>query len=400
MSLSWLPGHEVELLRSGQAFFPALIEAIGAARCEVLLETYIFENDAVGAAVCEALVQTARRGVRVCLLLDGFGAAAFPRQWREELSQAGARALFFRPHKYRWALYSWHSWTWGRYKLRRLHRKISTIDGQIAFVGGINIIDDWDSGARAPRFDFCLKLRGPIVERIRATQASLWRRVCWSQLRGGALPRLPAAAVAPGVDVAAGARVAFVARDNIRHRHSIERMYLQAIREAQQRIVIANAYFLPGWRFRRALTAAAARGVEVHLLLQGWADYRWVQAATRTLYPEFLDAGIHVHEYQPAHVHAKVMVVDGEWATVGSSNIDPLSLLLAREANVAVHDRELAGLLEAELWQAIQHDSVTVDSREPRSRWLRFASMVSFFAARLALRLFPTRSKYRYWDNN
>lgn len=400
MSLSWLPGHEVELLRSGEAFFPALIEAIGTARIEVLLESYIFENDAVGAAVCEALLLAARRGVRVCLLLDGFGAADFPMQWRENLSQAGARVLFFRPYKYRWALYSWHSWTWGRYKLRRLHRKITTIDGQIAFVGGINIIDDWDSGARAPRFDFCLKLSGPVLDRIRATQAALWRRVCWSQLRGGALPRLKPAAAAPGVNPARGARIAFVARDNIRHRHSIERMYLGAIRGARQRIVIANAYFLPGWRFRHALTAAAGRGVEVHLLLQGWADYRWVQAATRTLYPEFLDAGIHVYEYQPAHVHAKVMVVDGEWATVGSSNIDPLSLLLAREANIAVLDRKLAGQLEAELWQAMQKDSITVDGKVRRSRWLRFASMLSFFAARLALRLFPTRSKYRYWDNN
>lgn len=395
MRLNYLPDHHVELLCTGEAFFPALLQAIAQARTEVLLETYIFENDSTGRRVFEALLDASRRGVRVCLLLDGFGAQQFPDGWRAALEHAGAHVLFFRPLRYRWVVYSWHSWTWGRYKLRRLHRKITTVDGRVAFVGGINITDDWDQGARAPRFDFAVRLSGPVLSRIRHTQATLWRRVCWSQLRRNVLPRLPSArAACDGT-----AQVAFVPRDNIGHRHAIERLYLRAIRSAQQRIIIANAYFLPGWRFRRALVAAARRGVEVHLVLQGWADYRWVQAATRTLYPQLLAAGIHVHEYQPAHVHAKVMVVDGTWATVGSSNIDPLSLLLAREANVAINDRQLATELENELWRAIRTECVTVDSTVRRSRWLRLLSSLSFVAARLALRVFPTRAKYRYWDN-
>lgn len=395
---TWLGGHHVQLLRTGEQFFPALLQAIREARIEVLLESYIFEDDATGATVCAALLDAARRGVRVSVLLDGFGAQGFPAHWRTALQQAGARLLFYRPIRTHWAFYSWDSWTWGRYKLRRLHRKITTVDGRLAFVGGINIIDDWDAGAQAPRYDFCLMLSGPLLPLIRQTQAQLWRRVCWSQLRGGTLPRLPARAREhwlPGT-----AEAAFVPRDNIRHRHAIERMYLRAINEARARIVIANAYFLPGWRFRRALIRAARRGVQVQLVLQGWADFVWVQAATRTLYPQLLAAGIQIYEYQPAHVHAKVMVVDGEWATVGSSNIDPLSLLLAREANVAVRDRVLAHELEQELQTAMRDHCIRVDDSLQRNRWLRLFSSLSFLLARLALRLLPTRSKYRYWDNN
>ena len=343
MQAEFLPGNRLTLLNSGSEFFPALLGAIGAASRSVHLESYIFENDVTGRSVATALIAAARRGVEVRLLVDGFGAPAFSRTLLPALTAAGVVAVVYRPETSRFRL--------RRHRLRRLHRKLALIDSQIAFVGGINIIDDHDAGERRPRYDYAVRVEGPLLVPIERAMRRLWEIVSWVSRKRRLRSARSAATASP-------ARIgeqeaAFLVRDNIRHRRDIEDAYLAAIAGAQTSILIANAYFLPGPRFLSALKEAARRGVAVTLLLQGRIEYRLLHYATQALYGRLLGAGIRVFEYRRSFLHAKVAVIDAHWATVGSSNIDPFSLLLAREANVVVRDAQFAGQLLASLEQAL-----------------------------------------------
>jgi len=373
MNVDFLPGNRVDLLETGREFFPALIDAIARARCEVCLETYIFAADPSGRAVTAALGAAARRGVDVRVLVDGFGASDFPGGLGLDLLAAGAKLRVYRPEVGRLRL--------RRHRLRRLHRKLAVIDGRIAFVGGINLIDDCNNEDRpglGPRFDYAVRVAGPLVARIHAHMLRLWRIVGWAQLRR----RPPALAPGPcASDAPAGTTsAAFVVRDNLRHRRAIEDAYLAAIAAAREDILIASAYFLPGRRFRHALLDAAARGVRVTVLLQGRVEYALLHYATQALYRQLLEGGIRVLEYQAGFLHAKVAVIDDAWATVGSSNIDPFSLLLAREANVVVQDAAFAARLRASLARAITRDAVEITHADFRrssllartARWLAY----------------------------
>lgn len=354
MPIDLIAGNRLTLLNSGGEFFPALIAAIDAAATEVQLETYIFEDDASGRPVAEALKRAAARGVTVRLLVDGFGAAGFAEALRPELLAAGVQTLIYRRELARFSL--------RRHRLRRLHRKLASIDGRIAFVGGINIIDDLNQpGGRAPRYDYAVRIEGPLVSNVCGAMRRLWEIVTWASFRR----RFRIGTCPTAMQSAVGSQAAaLVVRDNIRHRRAIEDAYLEAIEAARDEIIIANAYFLPGFRFRRALFAAAERGVRITILLQGKVEYRLQHYATQALYGALLDAGIRVFEYKPSFLHAKVAVADGEWATVGSSNIDPFSLLLAKEANLVVRDRIFACTLAASLAEAIRDDAEELSSHD------------------------------------
>ncbi len=343
-------GNRIDLLRNGEQYFPALEREIDAAAHEIYLESYIFAADATGELITDALVRAARRGVAIHLLVDGFGSRLFARYLQPRLLEAGVQSLIFRPElsllKFR------------RRRLRRLHRKLAVMDGRVGFCGGINIIDDVDSeGPENPRFDYAVRVQGPLLADMHASVRAVWQRTAWTHMR-----RRWAPVIGPRPDAASDGdrRAAFLVRDNFRHRHDIERAYLAAIRTAKSEVVIANAYFLPGKRFRRTLCAASSRGVRVVLLLQGRLEYFLVHYATRALYDELLDAGVEIHEYQRGFLHAKVAVVDGRWATVGSSNIDPVSLLLAREANVVVEDGRFARELRDNLQTAVESSAKPV----------------------------------------
>ena len=341
----WVAGNQVRLLQSGAEFFPALIAALDAAQTEVRFETYIFNLDASGVQVSDALVRAALRGVRVALLLDGVGSRQLPRAWLEKIRREGIRVLIYRP--------PYLGWLTNPVNLRRLHRKIAVIDARIAFLGGINIMDDFMPVAwAAPRLDYSVALNGPLVDPIYSNVKRMWRLVARSQLQPALddFPRLT-----PDLSPQGQARVAYIVRDNLRHRRNIERAYLAAIVTAQRDIMIASAYFLPGRSFRRALKKAVARGVRVRLLVQGRTDHLFFLAASRALYGDLLNAGVSIFEYHASELHAKVAVMDSHWVTIGSSNIDPFSLLLAREANIVCEDRELAHQLEEKLQHALQH---------------------------------------------
>jgi cardiolipin synthase len=341
---SFRAGNEVRLLVGGGEYFPALEAAIDAAREQIYLETYIFENDATGQRIAAALARAARRGVATHVLIDGFGCRRMAASLSGLMKDAGVQLLVYRPDIANLNL--------RRSRLRRLHRKLVVIDARVGFVGGINIIDDmYTPGHVPPRVDFAVVVRGPIVDDAHAAVTRLWAITSWTEFRRRW--REWSLRCAPNPP-AGNQRAAMVIRDNIGHRRDIEDAYLEAIAAARSEILIAMAYFLPGMRFRRALADAAGRGVRVILLLQGRVEYFFLHHASRALYGSLLDAGIEIQEYHKSFLHAKVAVIDGQWATVGSSNIDPFSLLLAREANVVVDDRGFAAQLRASLLGLIE----------------------------------------------
>jgi cardiolipin synthase A/B len=358
-------GHSLTLLHGGVDYLAALEAAVDAAQKEVWMETYIFENDATG-----MLARAAARGVRVRLTTDGFGTCPLADELAAPMRAANVQLAVFSPVKSGLALLL------GK-RIRRLHRKLTVVDGRVAFCGGINVLDDYfdpNHGVlKQPRFDFAVRIEGPMVSEVCTTMQRMWQRVQgWAELRTSAREGEIGEAVkaARGLTVQAqrgvkrfldapdtrgqaaltpplhtphqGVKAALLVRDNTRYRRRIESAYIAAVRAAKEEVIIANAYFLPGHALRNVLVQAAKRGVKVSLLLQGRYEYFLQFHATHALYGYLLSEGIEVHEYTASFLHAKVAVVDGQWSTIGSSNLDPLSLLLAQEANVVVDDREFA----------------------------------------------------------
>ena len=394
----------LQLLQGGQALFPALVQAIDTAAAWVQLETYIFDVHGQGADVAEALVQAARRGVLVQVLVDGIGTDRLSPEWQEKFDQAGVQWRFYAPlGRGRFAalgLLVPERW-------RRLHRKLCVVDEHLVFCGGINILDDFydpnHGPLTEPRFDFAVAVTGPLAVEASDAMALLWWRVeagysarqrhllaAWEAVKvagyGGR-----SAGLGPGASPRAtrgrSDTAGLLLRDNLLNRRIIERAYRKAIGKARNEIIIANAYFVPGGKLRRALIRASRRGVKVSLLLQGRYEYFMQYHAARPVYGALLAAGVEIHEYGAGFLHAKVAVIDGRWATVGSSNLDPLSLLLAREANVVVQDAGFAQALRERLVLAMTTSGVRLDpdiySRRPwRQRVLDY---IAYALMRLAL---------------
>ena len=367
--------NKVTLLRGGAAFFSALEQAIGQAKEAIYLQTYIYAADETGVRIGNALKKAALSGVSVHLLLDGFGSKDLPSDYIDELQNNGVKLLFYRPKI--------SPWTLQKRRLIRMHRKVAVIDGAIGFVGGINIINDSNKPSHVnPRIDYAVKLEGAIVLEMQESVCKLWQRMSWiARLRRKLKPTLKASLT----EAKGNTKVAFVTRSNVLHRHDIEDAYLQAIHHAQSEIIIANAYFLPSKRFRKALIAAAKRGVKVQLLLQGRKEYL-LMFATNALYRYFLQAGIHIYEYRKSFLHCKVAVIDKHWATVGSSNIDPLSLMLANEANVVIEDLQFANELRLEIEHTInQAEEITLTVWEKTSRLKHAFSWLIYGVVKLFL---------------
>ena len=403
-------GNRVGLLAGGDELFPAMCEAIAAARHQVWLTTYIFHEDAAAQAVAQALADAAQRGVWVGVVVDGFGSKDSLIALRQRLTAAGVNLAVFRPVD-RW----WHLLQPGQ--LRRLHHKLCVVDGQAGFVGGINLIDDrldlnhgW---SEAPRLDFAVQLQGPAVALMEQTARAMWSLAAlgadWRdevlQLARSAEPlararrmlarlRVLPSAPAPPQAWLLPVQVVFLVRDNLRRRRSIEQAYVDAISRAQTRVDLVCPYFYPGRLFRRALHRAAQRGVRVRLLLQGKADYRFAALAAQVLYDEMLRSGVRVFEYSPAFLHAKVAVVDDDWATVGSSNIDPLSLLLNLEANVIIRDQPFAADLALRIEVALQVSTEVLRPPVAAGWWAALRRGFVAWAAYWFLRLAGTSGKY------
>jgi cardiolipin synthase A/B len=382
----YIDGNRLTLLTNGVEYFPALLAALEGARREVFVETYLFADDDTGRTVAAALARAAARGVQVHLLLDGFGARDFASGLRECLVGSGVQILIFRPKV--------SPLTLRRSRLRRMHRKLVCIDETRAFVGGINVIDDNDTpGQIPPRYDYAVQIEGPLATHTSGEAARLWASVAWAN-SGRRRPQFgarrrsqPLRGSAPIAAPAGDCRAALVLRDSLRHRRDIEDAYLERIAAARTEVLIANAYFFPGWRFRRALRAAARRGVRVVLLLQGKVEYLLLHYAAHALYGSLLEAGVEIHEYQRSFLHAKVAVFDSEVATVGSSNIDPFSFLMAKEANLFIANAPFARELRASLGAALATGAqqVQVHGWRQFAWWLGIRNWLAYATVRLVM---------------
>lgn len=384
--LAFTAGNGVQLFATGDAYFAALIARIDAATKDVALETYMFCDDAAGRPVSEALVRAATRGVRVRVITDGIGTGRLPLfdDWRA----AGIEHRIYNQHLF------------GRFGFSRTHRKIAFVDDVAAFCGGINIVDDYDAGALRlpfPRWDFALEVSGPVVAQVRSAFDTQWRRIEIGHrphplevLRAGVrgVSRADGARGRRAAPVAAGEpAVAFVARDNFVNRRAIEKAYLVAIGRARREILVANPYFMPGRRMRRALVRAARRGVDVRVLI-GRKEFVMLDHAVRYLYRTLLMAGVRIGEYEKTMLHAKVAVIDSSWATIGSSNLDALSLVLNNEANVVLVEHEEIGLLRRAILAAFD-DARAIDPLRYAARpWYeRALNRVAYAVYRAAMKL-------------
>ncbi|WP_353172778.1 cardiolipin synthase ClsB [Paracandidimonas soli] len=414
----WRDGNRIDLLHNGIAYFPALLDAIDRAERTVHLETYIFNLDRTGEAFMAGLIRARQRGVRVRVVIDGFGSSAHAEDIHRRLMEAGVACRVYRPEPS-----GIRNWRIDPRRLRRLHRKVAVIDQREAYVGGINILDDFedvpdDGDGPRPRFDFAVRVRGPLVFDIVRSQDRLWLRMSWRKLWRG-----DKAVSAKGYRrkgwnetyarvsewwgkrgkhmlksypvYEPGCRAIFLLRDNLRFRQSIETAYMRALEHARSDALIANAYFFPGRRLRQVLAQAAARGVRVRLLLQGRSEYPMQYRACRYMYRKLLGRGIEIHEYMASYLHAKAAVIDN-YATVGSSNLDPFSLLLAREANVFTDDpefaQELRAILEKEMASSARQ--VTLDDLQKRS-WLgQLIDALSYMMLRVGVALTGRASEY------
>ncbi len=416
-NIRWKEGNDVTLLKNGVELFPALCEAFDAATTSIHMETYIFRLDGVGKTILSHLTQAASRGVKVRVVLDGYGSALEDSDIQSQLQAAGAQCRIFRPEPKTFGFKGFNT-----QRLRRLHRKITTIDSRIAFIGGINIEDDYTASDPAvrmsdPRFDYAVRITGPVVSEVVHAQDLLWLSTVWMSETANLTPEdISRAArgsriwrhfhlkhlhfrrqrhLSNGIAPTGQIRAALILRDNLRFRKSIESAYLSGTAKAKDNIIIANAYFLPGHKLRKALISAAHRGVRVRLLLQGKIEYRMQYFATRWIYDQFLQAGIEIYEYLPSFLHAKVAVID-EMSTVGSSNLDPFSLLLAREANVVIDNAQFSQQLQQSLELAIEHGSHVIEPTLYSQRgWIaRMGDALAYLLLRIGVALSGKSENY------
>ena len=381
-------GNRIQLLRNGTEYFPALETEIRAASKEIFLECYIFAADHTGAKIADALCDAAHRGVSTHVMVDGWGAKKhLTRALVQQMCAAGIEFQRYRP--------SVSPWHFRPRRLRRLHRKLVCIDERVAFIGGINIIDDMNTPRQTPpRIDFACRVEGPVVSAVAQTMKHLWALVQFARMLDGGDDLFPAA---PPAQKVGNQSAKLVLRDNLRYRQEIEQAYLSAIHAARSEILIANAYFLPGRRFRRALIDAARRGVRVLVLLQGRVEYVLLRYASRALYGQLLAAGVDIRETSRGFLHAKVAVIDTRWATVGSSNIDPFSLLMSREANIVVRNPAFADELRREIIDIAEHGSRRVEPGDWRNRapWKKGGVWVIYGVVRLLMGLMGYGSERR-----
>ncbi|MGQ0699852.1 MAG: cardiolipin synthase ClsB [Panacagrimonas sp.] len=346
----WKEGHRIELLENGEEFFPRVNQAIAVAQVSVIIETFILFEDEIGLELHKVMCEAARRGVRVDITVDGYGSSELSPKFIADLAEAGVCLHVFDPRPTLLGV---------RTNLfRRLHRKIVVVDERVAFVGGINYsIDHIRKFGPEAKQDYAIQIEGPVVDDINALAESFIRpampvrrlRFPWWRRRASLpIPSRPAARVG-------NAAAALIDRDNESHRDDIERHYIAVLRASRQRVIIANAYFVPGYRLLRAIRQAARRGVDVQLILQGRSD-KWItQWAAEILYDWLQAGGVKIFEYCERPLHGKVAVVDDEWSTVGSSNLDPLSLSLNLEANVMILDKDFNTLLASRLEHLMRH---------------------------------------------
>lgn len=332
-------GNRVDTLLNGEQIFPAMLSAIKDAQKTITFETYIYWSGDVGRQFADALSQRARAGVKVHILIDWLGSQKMEQHLLDEMQQAGVQ------------IHQYHPLRW--YSLDRMnnrtHRKLLVTDGKVAFTGGVGIADNWDGHGQDKDHwrDTHYRLQGPAVAQMQAAFNDNWLKVSGAVLHGDEyLPPLEAA----------GEMRAQVFRSSPEGgAESMHLMYLLSVAAATRSIDLSMAYFVPDDLALEALEAALKRGVKLRVIMPGpITDAKPVRRASRALWGRILEAGAELYEYQPTMYHCKVLVVDGLWVSVGSTNFDNRSFRLNDEANLNVMDADFARRQTADFEQDLQ----------------------------------------------
>ncbi len=357
-------GNRVEVLLNGDEIFPAKLRAIRSARKTINYAQYVWEEGQPSLDVAQALADRCRAGVTVNLLLDAVGALSMPEDYRRVMVQAGCRIEVFRPLT---------PFTLDRINYRN-HRRILVVDGQIGITGGSGISGKWGGNGQMEDHwrDTDIWVEGPVVEQLQGAFAENWLEATGVALGGGDYFPRP---IQPKGKVAAQAVRSSPAGGGA----AMYTMFLLAMASAQRSIYITNPYFLPDEKMIETLIQTARKGVRVVLLLPGAIDHALVRQASRSELGRLLKAGIEIYEYRPALLHAKTMVVDSRWATVGSTNLDRRSFALNDEINLVVYNQAVAQRLER-----IFQDDLTRSQRLTYEDW-RGRGIVSRFLEMLSI---------------
>lgn len=351
---SWVSGNQVRLITHGDVAFERMLSAIREAKRRVWLEMYWFAADGVGQRFFQALDAATQRGVRVVVLYDAWGSFGTPRQYFDKLRAAGATVKVFNPISLLEQRFRVASLT------LRNHRKLLIVDGTVAFTGGLNIADEWTASIHGKGWkDEVVQVTGPVVRTLELAFLDSWGEQTEGEQLGetssalGLSPDEPEpSAHTPGVDVAV------LTQAGLRQRRYAVRAYMQRLRAATHSISIANAYFLPNPTLVRSLVSAARRGVRVRVVVAGKSDVPIVTLGSRAVWSKLMRAGVEIYAWHRSVLHSKLAVVDDVWATVGSFNLDYVSMRRNRELNLAVGDGAFAQQLSAEF-------DAMVDASEP-----------------------------------
>lgn len=352
-----VPGNQIDTLLNGDEIFAAMLHEISTAERSVTFETYIYWSGEIADRFCDALIARAQADVRVKVLIDWIGGLPMADDLLDRMHEGGVELRMFRPMRPR---------TLSRLN-NRTHRKILVIDGQTGFIGGVGIADQWRGQARDPSEwrDTHYRVRGPVVALMQNAFAHNWVEASGEVLRGpDFFPQLEHAGSVPVQMI----------KSNTGSRNEIHLMLMTALASAQQHIRISTPYFVPDKVAVAQLLAARERGVEVDLLLAGAHTDSWlVRRVSRLPWRRLLDAGVRIHEYAPTFLHAKLVLIDEDWASIGSANFDERSFRLNDEANLNVHDRAFVRqqirIFEGDMARARQVTSSDLD----RMSWLDHA---------------------------
>lgn len=343
--------EHVQLVYSGKDYFQRLEKIIASARHELHIQTYIFDHDETGRAVISQLKTAAQRGVKIFILLDSFGASAFPKDLPGDLDVAGIHIRFFAP------FFSTNTFYLGR----RLHHKVIVADKRIALIGGINIADKYKGNEeQLPWLDYAVEIRGSICSGIQEFCANVYDKRSYrkiadlnTRLQTGKIP------------------VRIAVNDWVSRKNEISQGYLHAIRNAKKEVIIVGGYFIPGRRLRVALKEASKRGVKVRIILAGISDVALVAKATRFFYSFLLRHRIELHEWRHSILHGKAAVIDNEWATIGSFNLNHLSTYASIEMNVEVRSEKFANIFSNHLYAIMSRcREITRIRYENKNNWL------------------------------
>lgn len=359
-------GGYIQLLHSGDEYFLQLKKIIQEAQKEIHLQTYIFDNDETGNDIAMCLKEAAQRKVKVYILLDAYGSAALTDSFIQDLIDHGIQFRFFSP------LFSLNNFYLGR----RMHHKVAVVDGRMALIGGINIANDYHGNLKSePWLDYAVQLDCPAAEDL--------QKLC----KGYFFKKGSTKRIEPVLHSAGNARVGIIQNDWLKGKTEVCDAYTDAILRAKKEIIIIGSYFLPGIKMLKALKKASKRGAKITMILAGISDVLLVQRATEYLYSTFLENHIQIYEWKNSVLHGKAAVVDNQWTTIGSFNLNSLSCYGSIEMNVEIYSSAFAETMRLDFNRVIEEcREVTKSNLKQRTNILtRLADWLSYHLIRSTL---------------